>query len=668
MATKEFHIDGRFQLFGNFYHACVYDQHSNPFWASHLPFMEAATDAPTIARLADFRQFETLGILAADSAGNKYIPLNANVVIPDGVGEAPFPLAVLIHGQAASYFGDNDQVIPEVRSYRGYRYLQEYLAEKGVASVSVNVNVTNQLGGEGDFQPAERIEITMLILSMLNQLVNAPITTGDQPIRFKRSNGTLVPLQEGLVEDPEASASSAEGLLQGLKNDLRGKLSFTKLGFMGHSRAGEAVALLQPFFTARVGTVPTDFDTPGPTTNPYRSIPAGPYNQGTVGNHSYQMHHHLYHFILNIMGGLGNPTMSVVKTLVALQPQGRGCLTSNATTFYLVVASSHDEDVQEVAANNYEDPDCPKALVFSHGASHARFNTVWRQLRGPRRNINRQIMCQSPIRMLSNAGHEGLCKATVGNAFLAGLLDENHRYGFFTGEIRAASLGQDIDRVWKFPFPFGSPPAIKPLTLTALTATNTSTNAAVTGQEQDSLDILRKVNNNQVYIHDPKVMIFTRPATQGLSIRIPIATGDSLVSRTHFSFRYTKEYDPRSAAARRRVDFRNYVLRLKRGTSTVGVDVAGRDVPSPHNVAYPTMDLENGVCTEATKILLQTAEVPLSLFLSNGQPTTDLAQVDAIELSITGTAGASGDEVWILSDILLTTRNLPAAPSGFAIP
>ncbi|HEX2898144.1 MAG TPA: hypothetical protein VHS96_00340 [Bacteroidia bacterium] len=668
MGYTEFHIDGRYKLFGNFYHACVDNQNSSPFLAAHRTFMQAATDAPTLFHLGKFNDIDALGIFAANAQGDKFAPLMAHLVIPDGVGTAPYPLAILIHGQAPSYFGNNDTAIPEVKSYRGYRYLQRYLAEKGVASVSVNVNISNYFGGIPYFQPMERLELAFLVLAILAQLSGSPVTT-DQPIFLQKSDGTLVPLQDGLALTPPFATGSQEQLLQTLKTDLQGKLSFTTLGIMGHSRAGETVQILQPFFSPRVGTAPTNYGTAGTSTTVNHSPPNGIYNSNTVGNHSFSIHQHLYHHILNIAAVFGSPQMSNLKMVVALQPGGETALLNTNDTFYLVVASSHDEDVQEGSFNAYENVNCPKAMIFSHGASHGRFNTVWRQMSSKRQALNRQIICQNPIRMLSNAGHENLAKATVGNALLAGLLGENHRYRFFTGEQRAPSIGQDIERAWKFPFPFTSPPALVLLDGAGITAQNTSTNTAVSAVTISNLSS-RQVSSHENYANEVSVKSFTRPANQGLAIRIPITSANSLVTRTHFSFRYTKEYNARSASARNQLNLKHYTLKLKANTNVIGSPIEGRDVPSLQHPAYPTTDLVDGNCEDDTVILMQTAEVPLSQFLSaTGQPTTDLNQVTAIEIVLNPLPGAgSGDETFFFVDFLLTTRSLPAPPAGFAIP
>lgn len=677
MAYSEFHIDGRYKLYARFYHTLSENQNMNPFLATHRTALDSTADSTLAARYQFWKRLENLpDLFAADTNGDKYIPLNFHLVVPRGVGTAPHPLAVFIHGQAPTYFDDDDNPA-ETKSYRGYRYLQQYLGNKGVASVSVNVNVASFLedtigGGHEHYEPQSRIEICFLVLAALKQLSDAPVTAG-QPILFKKSDNSLVPLQEALALTAPFRTGSQEALLHQLKSGIAGKLSFTNLGFMGHSRGGATVQFLQPYFTARIGTAPADYTAMGASATSTFAVPSGPYNSNTRQTFpdDFQTVAHLYHAIHDAAAIFGSPTMDALKMIVSLQPSENRALIDSPTTFFLVVASSHDEDVQEDAFNSYENVNSPKAIIFSHGASHARFNSVWRQIRGIRATIMQQLICQNPIHMLSNAGHENLAKATIGNAFLAGLLGQNHRYRFFTDEIRATSIGQDLERVWKFPFPFASPPAIVLLDGRAITATNTTTSTAVTVDVEPDLND-RTVNSNHIYANKIAVKRVSRPANQSLALRIPVQSADSLATRTHFNFRYTKEYDARSAAARRAVKLRNYTLRLKSGSTIIGNPIEGRNVRTQVQVAYPTFQFgDNGVdpptCFDDTMILMQTAEVPLSQFLGS-QPVTDLNQVDTIEITLLGdsTAGSAA-EVYFFVDFILVTRNLPAAPAGFEV-
>ncbi|MCB9232802.1 MAG: hypothetical protein H6581_14115 [Bacteroidia bacterium] len=675
MAHTEYHIDGRYGLFGKFIMASDGGNNHNPFNGVVRPLMIAATGNNSAQfALTRFNRLDGFGVLAADSAGNKFAPLTANLVVPDQETGAPFPLAIFIHGQATSYETRSGRTV-ETKSYRGYRYLQEYLGDRGIASISVNVNPASNLDVlPSEFDYSLRIQLALLNLTVLFQLVNSPVTTG-QPILVKKADGSLVPLQEALALEEPLTTGSPEKLVKTLKDNLAGKISFTNLGFMGHSRGADCAALVQIYFESRKGTAPTNTDAFGPITldpaDPLKNsmgVRIGDFNRHTVlHGFSISLNPIQYHFMMDLMGILGNPTMANVKTLVSLEPSGNDAIVDSPTTFYLVISGSHDPDVEEDSFNEYENVNAPKAMVFSHGANHARFNQVWRRLSHLRRQANQQILCQSPIHMLSNHGHEEIAKATVGNAFLATQLNEAHRLAFFTGEYHATSLGQDISRAWFFPFPFSSPATVKALDDRAITGNNTTTGTAVT---PETVYILsgRDVNGHEVFANKAKMNAWKRPAAQTMVLRIPILPADNLVNFTHFSIRYTKEYDAHDATARRTVELKNFTLRLKSTSGTIGTEIQGTAVPSTHQKAYYTKDFKTK-CEEDTVIVMQTAEVTLDSFLTPGShPRTDLNQVNTIEIQLNPPTSPSGDETWFFVDYLLTKRVLPAAPAGFTLP
>jgi hypothetical protein len=677
MGYKEYNIDGRYRLYGRYYNTLESTDNINPFLAAHRTVLDSSGDVGLVARYNNWKKLDALSdVLVADAQNDKYIPLHFQLVMPDGVGTAPYPLAVFIHGQSSTYFDNDGNAMPETKSYRGYRYLQQYLANKGVASISVNVNVASYLEdptcGHEHYEQQGRIHICFLVLAALKQISDAPVTLG-QPIRFKKTDNSVVMLQDALALLPPFGTGSQEALLQRLKSEIQGKLSYTTFGFMGHSRGADTVQVLQPYFTARVGTAPADYASQGPSTITTLPIPTGAYNSNTRRPPSadFRMIAHQYHAIHDVAAIFGSPNLTHLKTVVALEPSRRLALIDSPTTFFFVLASSHDEDVQEGAFNSYENVNAPKAMIFSHGASHGRFNSVWRQLPSKRASLNRSIACQSPIHMLSNAGHENLANATIGNALLAGLRGQNHRYRFFDDRIRATSIGQDLERAWKFPFPFASPPTMVLLDTRALTATNTSTNAAVPIEVEANLNG-RSVAGNHVFANEVAAKRVTRPRSERLALRIPVVATDNLATRTHFSFRYTKEYDPRVAAQRRAIDLKNYILRIKSGATVIGNPINGADVRTQVHPAYFTRqynyEAPGDGCYDDTMIIMQTAEVPLSQFLRSGQPVTDLNQVNTLEITLNGRSGATGDEVFFFLDLLLTTRTLPDAPSGFAIP
>jgi hypothetical protein len=677
MGYREYHISSSYKLYGKFHFEVGGGTTLNPFLATHRTAMAAESDDTSVERrtLAKFMLVNSMGVYAPQTDVDKLLSISGHLVVPDGE-DGPFPLAVFIHGQSEIYSPENAPT-SETLSYRGYRYLQRYLGDHGVASVSVNVNFSGWIGEAGNqgFEEQYRLQQAFQMLALLHQLSGTPVST-DQLISLQRTDDSVIPLQEALELEGTFSSRSPEGRIKTLKAALAGKLDLSKLAFMGHSRGATAVQYLQPFFMPRVGTAPTDYAGVIATTAKTFPRTSGPYNSNSLIDHLYDpplnCTEHLYHHMLDLVAQFGNPGESGLKTVVSLQPSDQLTLFNSSSIFFLAMASSHDNDVNEDSFNCYEDAGCPKAMVFSHGASHGRFNSVWRRLPGLRASINRDIMGQSPIRMLSNRGHQELAKATIGNAILAGLLAEDHRYGFFTGEIRAPSLGQDITRAWKYPYPFSNPPAMRLLDATAITAVDATTSTAVTIRNVDEISD-EDVDGDRIFANKVGVKAFTRPAGNVLKIRIPIVAADGLATKTHLSFRYCKAYKARESRDRQNAVLRNYSLRLKSVSGIIGTSIAGADVPSIHHRAYPAKrwSIEvgsNGGYYDATYILLQTAEVPLSQFLSNGQPQTDLTQVNTFEIQLEPNSAVSGDETFYFVDFMLVTRNLPAAPTGFAIP
>ncbi|HEY0779876.1 MAG TPA: peptidoglycan-binding protein, partial [Gemmatirosa sp.] len=119
-------------------------------------------------------------------------PSAANPTVPAGTGQ--LPLAVLVHGNHAAYFLAGG-VLAEHESYKGYRYLQEELARQGIASISVDTNLANQLGSFIEL----RADLALAALARLRRRVT---TSGDA---------------------------------------LFGRIDFDRVGLMGHSRGGDAV-------------------------------------------------------------------------------------------------------------------------------------------------------------------------------------------------------------------------------------------------------------------------------------------------------------------------------------------------------------------------------------------------------------------------------------------
>ncbi|WP_271897283.1 alpha/beta hydrolase family protein [Candidatus Phyllobacterium onerii] len=126
-----------------------------------------------------------------------------------------FPVIVFEHGQHS----------PSDPSYKGYDYLAEELASHGYVVLSVDGNAINGNWG-GDKQGQARAQLIL---------------------------GTLDRLQQ-IDELGQVDESGEAGPL----NFLKGKLDFTRVGIMGHSRGGQGVSNAIKYNQTRVGVSPGD--------------------------------------------------------------------------------------------------------------------------------------------------------------------------------------------------------------------------------------------------------------------------------------------------------------------------------------------------------------------------------------------------------------------------
>lgn len=122
------------------------------------------------------------------------IPLRGRIYLP--VGEGPFPLFVMIHG-------NHKMVTP---SHLGYDYLGEYLATRGIAMVSLDQNMLN--GYADDSVKNDNPARAILLLESLNYLEKLN----------KQSNHRLYK-----------------------------QLSFENITLAGHSRGGESIVIASSF-------------------------------------------------------------------------------------------------------------------------------------------------------------------------------------------------------------------------------------------------------------------------------------------------------------------------------------------------------------------------------------------------------------------------------------
>jgi dienelactone hydrolase len=127
-----------------------------------------------------------------------------------------FPVIVFEHGQHS----------PSDPSYKGYDYLAEELASHGYVVLSVDGNAINAGPEGGDWSGQARAQLIL---------------------------GTLDRLQE-IDKKGQVDESGEAGPLDVLK----GKLDFTRVGIMGHSRGGQGVSNAIKYNQTRVGVSESD--------------------------------------------------------------------------------------------------------------------------------------------------------------------------------------------------------------------------------------------------------------------------------------------------------------------------------------------------------------------------------------------------------------------------
>ncbi len=182
----------------------------------------------------------------------------------------PFPVVLLQHGrhqtcetgigQLPILVGDDNcpdlaPVLAPADSYRGYDYLAQNLASHGYAVISIDTNDVNDNDGSASSGDAGALARADLILEHLDQFRNI-------------------------------NTSGGQGF-----DALRGKLDFTHVGLMGHSRGGEGVDKTvalnatrpQPHnIVAVFALAPTDYNSQVVTNTAYATLL--PYCDGDVEN------------------------------------------------------------------------------------------------------------------------------------------------------------------------------------------------------------------------------------------------------------------------------------------------------------------------------------------------------------------------------------------------
>ncbi|WP_374686698.1 alpha/beta hydrolase family protein [Promineifilum sp.] len=222
-----------------------------------------------------------------------HLPLNGLVWLPEGDG--PFPLVLIVHG-------NHGMVEP---SDPGYAYLGEHLASRGIIAVSVDENFLNGFG----FADGDMAEMPLRAWLLLKHL--------EQWRVWNESPGT----------------------------PFYGLVDLDRVGLIGHSRGGEAVAHAAEMNVRPVGAV------------------AGASDADDFG--------------FGIRG-----VVALAPCDNRYKPLGRPLRLNNAD--YLLLAAGHDGDMyyldglgQYSRATFAENPDGFKAVAYLYRGNHGNFNTVW---------------------------------------------------------------------------------------------------------------------------------------------------------------------------------------------------------------------------------------------------------------------------------------------------
>ena len=239
------------------------------------------------------------------------LPLQGRVWYP--AGDGPFPLVLIVHGNHSMY----------EYSDPGYRYLGELLASRGYIFVSVDENFINGgIGGENDARG-------WLLLEHLKawEHWNDPYSAAE-------------PMDAGGIP---AAADEAQADEQA-PNPFLGKVDMSRIGLIGHSRGGEAVAVAAAFNTLPYypddATVPFDYD----------------FDLGAI--------------------------IAIAPVMGQYRPGGR--FTDITDVNYFVIHGANDGDVSSFnGAGQYEHvafsggPYRFKSSLYVMGANHGQFNQVW---------------------------------------------------------------------------------------------------------------------------------------------------------------------------------------------------------------------------------------------------------------------------------------------------
>jgi hypothetical protein len=525
--------------------------------------------------------------------------------LPEGTNR--FPVVILIHGQHAAIdfklapSGAAGRTVPdgsggtvtltpasasvafEVPNHLGYTDLQEHLARQGIVSVSIDTNAANEFGSLIAF----RGELGLAMLDHLRAL------------------------------DADA------------KSQLKGRLDFSRVGVVGHSRGGDAVALL----ATRNASRPT---------------------QRRFGMHS----------VVQIA-----PTDFTGMTNAARR------MNTRITDSFLVVYGSHDGDVSGAfdptdersqgwsfggtGFRHYDRSGTQRAMTFIHGATHNRFNSVWidpaRHRAGsparalaekqadntldalivdpalPAASADPPAAGQRDRRVLSDSAHRTLMREYIGGWLFKHLQGDTSAVALFNG-TGTNSLGTPVSLQWT------NGAAVRTVDFfddpDARTSDIGGTSSAPTFVKERLIELSQLAN----IPHHDRVLRAEAPSGKVLVYTSKLPAGKRDVSRfSHLTFRMSKVFPdvttPQTIAA---TSFPASIdVALFDGTNRRSVDAAAIAALNPRVLRpyHRTLGSDN-----LTKVEMQTFAVPLAQY-SQGSGAVTLANIQAVEITFNATAG-----------------------------
>lgn len=217
--------------------ACDRSVPAAPAARAPAPDLRFRSTAPDVAAAGPFGVADAVVYrfddLPVSSGGGEVYPANVRGLLRyPASGAGPFPVVLYLHGRhftcyygAAEFFSSGecpeiDGQVAEVRpveSFKGYDYMGAHLASHGYVVLSVDANDINDKDPRGGMR--ERMQLLLHHLDVFRDI----------------------------------DARGGHGL-----DFLKGRMDFTRVGLMGHSRGGQAVTQAVRFNRARQFTLPPD--------------------------------------------------------------------------------------------------------------------------------------------------------------------------------------------------------------------------------------------------------------------------------------------------------------------------------------------------------------------------------------------------------------------------